>query len=536
MKYFISCNNPILVNTRKGSFYVACHKCIQCQLTRKNIDTLSLDLESQYNSKYQEFLTLTFNDDCIPYLDFSFLGCESVDTGNFFSVDSVLNSYKFSNNVKNQMPCVPICFGNRKKRMFNPRTKKYVLVKDRYFSKPFYSPFYSSFSVKDVVLYNDRVEKYFKKYPRRSRGIRKLGIVPILWKEDLQRFIDRLRLYFKRMFGDKATFKYFAVGEYGTESLRPHWHILLFHNSDAIHRIITSCDSDNNNKNLSKIWLYGNIYTETTDGHISDYLSGYVNCHSHLPEILSPYPQKRFKSLFLGEVRSYSFVSSCLKEKRFSELSTVSVISKKGVKSDVSVSSSLVSRLLPRYSGYGAQNVDSVYETISCAYTVLQSTDLNIYDDCQIHDFLFFLIKNQFHGISRLDSALRVLQSYCLDVALPAYFRANTLNPLYSLFYAAKKLYRLSALFNLHPLTYLRNVFDFVSWLNYQSLISHFSLLEIDYNFAYEYYSCISKHTGIYNLDVLRTRSLFQRQQIDAAMSWDCCIKHKTVSDSYNDY
>ena len=124
MKYFISCNNPILVNTRKGSLFVACHKCIQCQLTRKNIDTLSLDLESQYNSKYQEFLTLTFNDDCIPYLDFTYLGCESEDTGNFISVESVLNSYKFSNNGKNQMPCVPIRFGNRKKRMFNPRTRR----------------------------------------------------------------------------------------------------------------------------------------------------------------------------------------------------------------------------------------------------------------------------------------------------------------------------------------------------------------------------------------------------------------------------
>ena len=146
-----------------------------------------------------------------------------------------------------------------------------------------------------------------------------------------------------------------------------------------------------------------------------------------------------------------------------------------------------------------------------------------------------FTLNNKFVGFSRLDVALRCLQSYCFDIVHPAYIRDNTLNPLYSLFYAARKLYKLSSLFEMHPLTYLSRVFDFVSWLNYQSLIHHFELLETDWNFAYEYYSCISKDTGTYDLNILRTRSLFQRQQIDAAMSWDSCIKHKQVADSYND-
>ena len=535
MKYFISCNNPVKVSTRKGDMYVPCHKCIQCQLTRKSIDTLNIDLESQYNSKYQDFLTLTYSDSCLPYLDFNYLDIKDVGFVDFFSSNGYLNSFKFGLDATNRMPCVPIRFGDRKKKMFNPRTGKYYLVPDSYYNKPFYSPFYNLYSVKDVVLYNERINKYFEKYPTRSRGIRKEGIVPILWKEDLQRFIDRLRSFFKREFPSSAKFKYFAVGEYGTESLRPHWHILLFHSSDAIHRVITSCESDNYNENLSEVWSYGSIYSEATDGHISDYLSGYVNCHSSLPEVLSPYPQRKFKSLLFGEVRPLSFVASCLKEKRFRELSTVSVTSKKGIKSDVSVSSALVSRLLPRFTGYDIKDVNSVYKHLSAAYTVLQSTDLNIYNESQLYDFLLYTLNNNFVGFSRLSAALRTLKAYCLEVVHPAYIRDNTLNPLYSLFYAARKLYRLSSLFEMHPFTYLSRVFDFVSWLNYQSLIHHFELLETDWNFAYEYYSCISEVTGTYDLNVLRTRSLFQRQQIDAAMSWDSCIKHKQVADSYND-
>lgn len=535
MKPFISCNSPVLVNTRKGSRYVACHKCIQCQLTRKSIDTLSIDLESQYNSKYQDFLTLTYDDNNLPYLDFSYLTAGSSDDGDFLSPLSVLNSYSFDYNGKNQMPCVPIRFGCRKKRMFNPKTGKYSLVTDKYYQRSFYSSYYSTFSVKDVILYNERIEKYFEKYPSRSRGIRKVGIVPILWKEDLQRFLDRLRAYFRRLFGEKAKFRYFAVGEYGTNSLRPHWHVLLFHNSDSIHGVIKKCKSDNYNKDLSAIWLYGSLYSETTDGRISDYLSGYVNCHSALPEILSPYPQKRYKSILLGEVRSISFISSCLKEKRFREMSTVSVVSRKGVKSDISVSSSLVGRLFPRFSGYDAKDFKATYNALSCAYSVLRATDINIYDDCQLHDFLFYMINNIFVGVSRLSVALRTLQTYCLDVAYPAYCRDNTLNPLYSILYAARKLYKLSALFRIHPFSYIRTICEYVSWLDYQRLISHFELLEIDRNFAYEYYSCISPYSGVYDLDILNTRSLFQRQQIVAAMNWDLCIKHKSVSDSYND-
>ena len=534
MKYFISCNNPVKVSSRKGIIYVPCHKCIQCQLTRKSIDTLNIDLESQYNSKYQDFLTLTYSDSCLPYLDFNYLDIQDVGFVDFFSSKGYLNSFKFSLDASNRMPCVPIRFGDRKKKMFNPRTGKYYLVPDSNYNKPTYSFFYNTYSVQDVVLYNERVNKYFEKYPTRSRGIRKEGIVPILWKEDLQRFIDRLRLYFKREFGATAKFKYFAVGEYGTESLRPHWHILLFHSSDAIHRVITSCESGNYNKNLSEVWSFGNIYSEATDGRISDYLSGYVNCHSNLPKVLSPYPQRKFKSILFGEVRSLPFVASCLKEKRFRELSTVSVTSKKGVRSDVSVSSALVSRLLPRFTGYDIKDVNATYETLSCAYTVLQSADLNIYNDSQLYDFQLYLIRNHFVGFSRLDVALRRLQSYCIDIAHPAYIRDNTLNPLYSLFYAARKLYKLSSLFDMHPFTFLSRVFDFVSWLNYQSLVHQFELLETDWNFAYEYYSCISHDTGAYDLNVLRTRSLFQRQQIDAAMSWDSCVKHKLVADSYN--
>ena len=45
----------------------------------------------------------------------------------------------------------------------------------------------------------------------------------ILYKEDLQNYIKRLRRH-----NDGKRIRYFAVGEYGTESGRPHYHICIF--------------------------------------------------------------------------------------------------------------------------------------------------------------------------------------------------------------------------------------------------------------------------------------------------------------------
>ena len=46
---------------------------------------------------------------------------------------------------------------------------------------------------------------------------------PTLVKSDLQNFFKRLR---KRIYPNKI--RYYAVGEYGTRTLRPHYHIILF--------------------------------------------------------------------------------------------------------------------------------------------------------------------------------------------------------------------------------------------------------------------------------------------------------------------
>lgn len=48
-----------------------------------------------------------------------------------------------------------------------------------------------------------------------------------LWKHDLQCYFKRLRKLNEKL-GNKVKLKYYAAGEYGGQTMRPHYHIILF--------------------------------------------------------------------------------------------------------------------------------------------------------------------------------------------------------------------------------------------------------------------------------------------------------------------
>lgn len=60
------------------------------------------------------------------------------------------------------------------------------------------------------------------------------GTFALLYYRDAQLFIKRLRKYIDKYFHEKI--RYYIIGEYGTSSLRPHWHLLLFFDSSALAR------------------------------------------------------------------------------------------------------------------------------------------------------------------------------------------------------------------------------------------------------------------------------------------------------------
>lgn len=110
--------------------------------------------------------------------------------------------------------------------------------------------------------------------------------IPYLSTVDCQRFMKRLRTniqtsltksFLNEKFASKV--RYFITGEYGPTTFRPHYHGLLFFNSDWLATNIQAI--------FNKSWKYGSSYISAVQSDRAiGYVSAYLNSYSNLPSIL----------------------------------------------------------------------------------------------------------------------------------------------------------------------------------------------------------------------------------------------------------
>lgn len=535
MKPFLSCNHPVKVNTLKGAQLVPCGHCVQCKVSRQKRLELLLSLETQQH-KYSELINLTYSDEFIPWIDLSSI--------NGFSENTTLDDFL--------RIVLPLHLGDRYIKRYNPKTKDYMKIVDksalgRSVITPYgkleryvdFDSFHPSQLLIDLQDYNKRINQYYVRFPFRKRGVsRQENHVAILLNEDLQKFIDRLQKWCIRKFGAKT--RYFAVGEYGTNSLRPHWHIILFHDSDVLretfqHVYVYPNSTKKNPRECAstlfddEVWTFGDITTTTTDGFASSYLSGYLNSTANLPALLDPFPQKTFKSIFLGDNRDKQYIATLFKERRYDELTTYRIKGRDAISRLVPVPSSSYLRYHIGYSFDGLQDVASRYSLLYSAKCFLeQAPDLNIYDDGEIYKVL-----TSCGNVLSFDVRFKPLCNYINDYCLPVWHSKSSIHPLKSLFYATKKLYKMSNYLGFTPWQYLVYVERFEKWLDYQNLVQHFQMLQCDANFSYQYYSTVDYALGIPNFKLYSKTPLFMRQQQNANMDYNSSIKHREVVQTY---
>lgn len=540
MKGFLSCNHPKRINTLKGLKLVACGKCIQCITAKRRKTELLLSIETSAH-KYCELINLTYSDDFLPYVDMSAIN------GDYSYLGSTFDDY--------MRTWLPVHFGDRQKRIYNPRDKKYHYVHDTRYDNVRTNRFgvlerYGDFDtflttpINDMLFtYNKRIDEYYQKYPFRHRGTpRQKNHVAILWTEDLQLFIDRLRAYIKKQYGTEV--RYFACGEYGTNSLRPHWHIVLFHDSPrlrcAFENVYVYPNSTRQNPREcayslfeSSLWQFGDITTTPTDGHASSYLSGYLNQSSSLPKLLNAFPQKTFKSIFLGAQRNNEQIATLLKSRRFRELTTSYVVSRKNVVRPVPSPSSCYSRFHIGFSFDGLQTLTSKYTLLCRAKHFLERTQINVFDDKEVYDAFRWLSRSR-DCFTSIDYAIyRPLCDYVNTYCIKVYEDKRSVNPLKSVFYAAIKLYKIANSLSLQSWSYLKLVDDFEKWYDYQNLITHLKMLEDNPVLSYQYYSTFDNVLGIPDFDKYKSTSYFINQQSLANMDYYSSIKHKEIVQTY---
>ena len=147
---------------------------------------------------------------------------------------------------------------------YDREIKEYVPVKDNWFL--------SMDAIRSFISKTQSVEK--TDYPVSAQYGRD-NLIPFLNYVDVQNYIKRLRKYLFQELGSYESLHFYAVGEYGPVHFRPHFHLLLFTNSDQVAKVLRKCHD--------KSWKFGRSDCQRSSGGSASYVSSYVNSLSSAP-------------------------------------------------------------------------------------------------------------------------------------------------------------------------------------------------------------------------------------------------------------
>lgn len=485
---WVSCFKPVSITDCFGRVQqVGCGSCPACQELKRNNLSNRLALE-EHRTKFCSFVTLTYDEVHLPIVDvsrlFSFADNEIVDLqqnydfNEDFSTPSVVNTEKLRDSIL----------------LYN---------KHRAFYK-------ANFSVNRNVSYEDNQ-------------------VAVLVYRHLQLFIKRFRKYVSTHYNEKI--RYYAVGEYGVQSLRPHWHLLFFYQSSELARDFENVVQLGTESRpiqtplfLRSLWKFGHIDSKQTDGNAYFYVSSYVNKPADFPFVLELLaPQKAFHSNFLGEISSKDDIKKSFQERDFRTLGQINVLSWSGELYTYSVRRSLVGRLLPRYSFSACEDNRVVFRKLTLfadsfvrqKYEQLGSV-LNL--ATHIFNAWYFNKDNEFASLASL-CAPQCLA--CLHSDL------NILSPLCSVLYASKRFVSAADSLGFG----LRDYFDihqsYYNWLEYSRLVDNLSICQLDEQFASAYYASIT------DFDSLSSSVDYINWSTSVKNKFCSRIKHRQIADRY---
>lgn len=242
---------------------VDCGQCDYC--IHKKAKKASMRVKTAGNAfKYSYFVTLTYDNEHIPLMNCSVLHSEYED------VVGISGDIHFGDEYHHYIPVSEYkCDDNSMLRHiffeqvqgtvpFDRKIKEYLPVKDNWFL--------SMDAIRSFINKTQAVDK--TDYPASAQyGCDNL--IPFLNYVDVQNYIKRLRKHLSLKLGSYETLHFYAVGEYGPVHFRPHYHLLLFTNSDKVSEVLRYCHN--------KSWTLGRSDFQRSAGGASSYVASYVN-------------------------------------------------------------------------------------------------------------------------------------------------------------------------------------------------------------------------------------------------------------------
>lgn len=248
---------------------VDCGQCDYC--IHKRAKKASMRVKTAGSAfKYSYFVTLTYDNEHIPLMNCKVLHSEYEDVvgisgdihfgdeyhkyipvSEYQCDDSSLLRHIFFEQVQGTVP-------------FDREIKEHVPVRDNWYL--------SMDAIRSFIGKTQAVDK--TDYPASAQYGRD-NLIPFLNYVDVQNYIKRLRKHLSLQLGSYEPLHFYAVGEYGPVHFRPHYHLLLFTNSEKVAEVLRYCHA--------KSWKLGRSDFQRAAGGAGSYVASYVNSLSAAP-------------------------------------------------------------------------------------------------------------------------------------------------------------------------------------------------------------------------------------------------------------
>ena len=413
-KYLLSeCLHPIKVFNKytHDVIYAPCGHCYSCLKNKSNRDT-SLAMNIASNFKYCYFVWLSYEDQYLPYMEL-----KSVDP-----LDDTRSNYFFSSI-------------NRSLRIHVPNGKDRIIEDSPFeFTHSMTSSEYQDIIVKSHGRYDFLHKRVV--YPRFEDCDNR---IPYCNVSDCQKFLKRLRFHSKDKYNEEIRF--YGVSEYGPRTYRPHWHLLLFFNSDELASSIRQL--------VSESWSYGITTCELSRGGSASYVASYVNSNVCLPSLYVQHKEIRARSLHSKGYGNNHVFPTQASIRELDKMSSILLdgesISVNGEAKRIYPSRSYKRTVFPRFSNLVCESPYSSAYLFSAAFfaseRLIRFGYLDITYDKSVspvselaHAYTDFFLDREDKGFVHSDDEL-IIASVRLDAPNRKYWHCLTYDQIYSKFY-----------------------------------------------------------------------------------------------------
>lgn len=312
--------------------------------------------------------------------------------------------------------------------------------------------------------------------------LHKAPFIGVVSSYHLSKFIKRFRTYANRIadkfylsqgIKEQVTFRYFAIGEYGSTTLRPHYHGLLFFNSEFL---ASRCEDI-----ISKSWKFGITDSSFVSDTNSKYVASYLNSLGDLPAV---YRHKYTRPFFLCSkfppIGTLSHNSKEIRQLFFSgDIKFTIFDHSKNLFDNVPLWRTLKNRLYPRLSGFSQL---SHFERIALYRFTEKTPNFNSF-------------------LARINGVFGYVPNYVKDYVTYLDANCDNLNvALQRWFYTSRRVITQSASFEISVADYVTSIENFYSKCDYENLKSL-------YKFQNDYVDNGKRLSDLLSVDELFIRS-----------------------------